>query len=147
MRIVHELIGPAQGRVGHARPREPLRQLRARIASHLLGDARGQPAPGGHALGIVVEAGVGEEIAERELLAEALPVPVGGDADEDLLAVGGREELVDPQPMRVPCFISGKGTEGSPVAPYWASHCPTQNTVVSKRPEVMRCPRPVFARC
>ena len=96
VRIVHELIGPAQGREGHARPLQPLRQLRARVASHLLADARGQPPAGGHALGIVVEAGIGPEIVERELLAEALPVTVGGDADEDLFPVGGGEELVDP---------------------------------------------------
>ena len=32
---------------------------------------------------------------EPELVAEALPVAVGRDADEDLLAVGGGEELVD----------------------------------------------------
>ena len=42
------------------------------------------------------------------------------------------------QPMRVPWRISGSGTDGSPVAAYCASHCPTQNTVVSYSPEVMR---------
>ena len=48
----------------------------------------------GHTLGVVVEALVGEKVLEAELVAEALPVAVGRDADEDLLAVGGGEELV-----------------------------------------------------
>ena len=51
-----------------------------------------------------------------------------------------------PQPMRVPWRISGIGTDGWPVAACWASHWPTQKTTVSKRPEVIFCPRPVCAR-
>ena len=42
-----------------------------------------------------VQAPVGREIGVAERLAHALPVPVGGDPDEDELAVGRGEEIVD----------------------------------------------------
>ncbi len=95
VRVVQELIRAPQRRERHAAALEPLGQLRARVAEHLLRDAGGQPGPRRDALGVVVEALVGEEILEAELVAEALPVAVGRDADEDLLAVGRGEELVD----------------------------------------------------
>ncbi len=95
VRVVHELVRASQRRERHPAALEPLGQLGARVAEHLLRDARGQPVARRDALGVVVEPLVRAEILEPELVAEALPVAVGGDADEDLLAVGGGEELVD----------------------------------------------------
>ena len=48
--------------------------------------------------------------------------------------------------MRTDWPISDIGVEGWPVAAARAIHWPIQNTVVSYRPDVIICPRPVASR-
>ena len=51
-----------------------------------------------------------------------------------------------PQPIRTDWPISAIGVEGSPVATARAIHWPTQNTLVSNRPEVIFSPLPEIER-
>jgi len=91
----------------------------------------GSQSRAGHALGIVVQARVGQEIVQAELGAEALPVAIGSDADEDLLAVARGEELVHaPAHPRALADLRHRHRRlaGGRVL---ASHCAIQNTVVS----------------
>jgi len=75
------------------------------------GNQRPQHRPRAHAVLIGLVGRIGQQILPREMLAEAAPLAVAGDADENLLAVGGREGLVDrPAPSR-----DGIGGIGLPV--------------------------------
>ena len=54
-----------------------------------------QHRPRPHAVLVGLVGRIGQQIRPREMLAEAAPLAVAGDADKNLLAVGGREGLVD----------------------------------------------------
>ena len=46
-------------------------------------------------LGVAIEIRIGGQVFQSELLAEALPVAIAGDRDEDLAVIGGLEQAVD----------------------------------------------------
>ena len=95
LRIVEQVA-----RLGHRRKRnidavEQFGKLGELMPRDDFGDERAQHGPRAHAVLVGLVGRIGQQILPREMLAEAPPLAVAGDADENLFAVGGREGFVD----------------------------------------------------
>ena len=95
VRVGEEIAGLRHRSVGNARALAALGNLGLGKALQQLGDDGQHPGAGGDAVLVGGEAGIGQQIGPLEDLAEARPMVVAGDADEDLVAIGGGEGLVD----------------------------------------------------
>ncbi len=65
------------------------------VADQRLGDLGDHPRPRLDAIGVRREARIGVELGEAERVAEALPMLIAGDADEDLVVISRLEDLID----------------------------------------------------
>ncbi len=95
LRIVEQVAGLCHRRKRNIDAVEQFGKLCELMPRDDFGDERAQHRPRAHAVLVGLVGRIGQQIRPLEMLAEAPPLAVAGDADKNLLAVGGRERLVD----------------------------------------------------
>ena len=143
LRIVEQFLRPRDRRIADGRAFADARDLVARQLAEHLAQARQHAVARGDAQRIGGKRRVGREVGEAERLAERPPLRVGDDGDEDLLAVGGVEHVVDAPGRRC---ASASAPRALPVTANCAMCCETRNALFSNSALVTNWPRPVRAR-
>ena len=95
LRIVEQVAGPRHRCERNIDTIKNFRKFGALMPRDDRSDERAQTRARTHAVLIGPVRRMVEQIAAAKLFAKALPLPVAGQADENLLAVGGRERLVN----------------------------------------------------
>src|SRR6059036_3190862 len=95
LRVAEQIKRIVQRCVGYLDPLHPLDQLGRGQAGSNGFDPRDGAMAVRSPLGVAIEIRIGGQVCQSELLAEALPVAIAGDRDEDLAVIGGLEQAVD----------------------------------------------------
>ena len=95
MRVLQQVLGTVDRRVGDVQHIEPCREIGDLPALDHFGDARNDPPARQYPVRGVAQGRIVSKFLKAELAAKAPPVPFGDDADEDALAVRSIEDVVD----------------------------------------------------
>src|SRR3984957_17035257 len=95
LRIVEQVAGLGNRRERNIDTVEQFDKLSQRVPGDDRGDLRPQHGARAHAVLVGLVGRVLQKIVAGKMLAEAAPLPVAGQPDEDLFAIGGLERIVD----------------------------------------------------
>ena len=116
---------------------QPGRQLGDVPAPDLLGNARNDPRTRQNAIGGIAQGRVVGKFLQAEFTAEAVPMAFGDHADEDALAAGGVENVVDRPGVLA---LRHRARLVRPVISYSTMCWATRNRQFSNRPMRMSAP-------